>query len=49
VGNLLYLIATYWPYLVLVFLVGIAVGWWSEGARDPGDVSAWLESGQDEP
>jgi hypothetical protein len=32
---------------VAVFAIGAAVGWWAEGARDPGDTSAWLERGRD--
>ena len=48
-ASALYLVAAYWPYLVVVFAVGMAIGWWAEARRDPADVSGWLERGGEEP
>lgn len=44
-----YVIAVYWPYMIGVLFVGIAVGWWYQGPRSVDDATAWLERGFDEP
>jgi hypothetical protein len=49
VASWLYLVSAYWIFIAGVFGVGILVGWWAEGMRGGGAVSAWLEQGRDEP
>lgn len=46
---MLYLIASYWPYLVAALALGVAFGWWYQDPRSADDVTAWLERGSDEP
>ena len=43
-----YLVGAYWPFLLVAFLIGIAVGWWYQDARSVDDVTAWLERGPEE-
>lgn len=45
---MLYVFAAYWPFMILVLLAGIAVGWWSQDPRSVDDLTAWLERGRDE-
>ena len=41
-----YLLATYWPFIVLALGLGIAAGWWNRDRSDVvDDVTAWLEDG----
>jgi hypothetical protein len=44
-----HIIAAYWPFMIAVLGVGIAVGWWSQDPRSVDDLTAWLEQGPDEP
>jgi hypothetical protein len=44
-----YVIAAYWPFLLLALLVGVFVGWWYQDPRSVDDVTAWLERGPHEP
>jgi hypothetical protein len=46
---MLYLIAIYWPFILLALLLGVVVGWWYQDPRSADDETAWLEPGQDEP
>ena len=46
---MLYVIATYWPFMLLMLLTGVAVGWWYQDPRSVDDLTAWLERGPDEP
>jgi hypothetical protein len=46
VADVVYVAAAYWPYLALVFVLGIVVGWWVEGRRS--DLSDWLQDGREE-
>jgi len=43
-----YLIAIYWPFLLLSLAIGVAVGWWNRDRRKVDDVTAWLEDGPGE-
>jgi hypothetical protein len=45
---MLYVISIYWPYLIAVLVVGMAVGWWYQDPRSVDDATAWLERGFDE-
>ncbi len=45
---MLYLIAAYWPFVVLALLFGVAVGWWNRDPRNVDEMTAWLERGRDE-
>lgn len=45
---MLLVIGAYWPYLIVVLLVGIAVGWWFQDPRSADDATTWLERGLDE-
>ncbi len=41
-----YLLATYWPFILLALGLGIAAGWWNRDRSDVvDDVTAWLEDG----
>jgi hypothetical protein len=41
-----YLLATYWPFMVLALAFGVAAGWWNRDRRSVvDDVTAWLEDG----
>jgi hypothetical protein len=44
-----YLLGTYWPFMVLALLIGIALGWWNRDRRGVDHVTAWLEDGPREP
>ena len=46
---MLYVIATYWPFLLVTLLIGGFVGWWYQDRRSADDVTAWLERGPDKP
>ncbi len=46
---MLYVIATYWPFLLAALAVGVLVGWWNQDPRSGDNVEAWLERGPDEP
>ena len=46
---MLLVLSNYWPYMIAVLLVGIAVGWWYQDPRSADDATAWLERGPDEP
>ncbi len=46
---MLYVIVSYWPFLLLSLLAGVVVGWWFQDPRSADDVTAWLERGPDEP
>ncbi len=46
---MLYVIAAYWPFMLVTLLVGAAVGWWYQDPRNADVVTAWLERGPDEP
>ena len=46
---MLYLIAAYWPFLLIMLLIGVAVGWWYQDQRAVDDLTAWLERESDEP
>lgn len=46
---MLYLIAAYWPFVVIAILTGIGIGWWYRDPRGVDDETAWLERGPDEP
>ena len=43
-----YLIGTYWPFVALALLFGVALGWWNRDRRGVDDVTAWLEDGPGE-
>jgi len=43
-----YLLGTYWPFVVLAFAIGIALGWWNRHRRGVDHVTAWLEQGPGE-
>lgn len=45
---MLYLIAAYWPFVLLALLFGVAVGWWYRDPRNVDEMTAWLERGRDE-
>jgi hypothetical protein len=45
----LYLIAAYWPFLLVALGAGVAVGWWCQDPRSADDLTAWLERETDEP
>jgi hypothetical protein len=44
-----YVIATYWPFLLVALLIGGLVGWWYQDPRGADDATAWLERGPDKP
>ena len=46
---MLYVIATYWPFLVVALVAGAMVGWWYQDPRSADEMTAWLERGADEP
>ncbi len=46
---MLYVIAAYWPFVLLTLVVGFAVGWWYQDPRRADELTAWLERGPDEP
>ena len=46
---MLYLVAAYWPFMISVLFIGIAVGWWSQDPHSVDDLTAWLERRPDEP
>jgi hypothetical protein len=46
---MLYVIATYWPFMLLMLVIGAAVGWWYQDPRSVDDLTAWLERGPDDP
>jgi hypothetical protein len=43
-----YLIAAYWPFLLVTLVIGAAVGWWNQDTHSVDDLTAWLERGPDE-
>ena len=45
---MLYLIAIYWPFILVALLLGVVVGWWYQDPRSADDETAWLEPGEDE-
>lgn len=45
---MLYVIAAYWPFLLITLLIGAAVGWWYQDPRAVDDLTAWLEREPDE-
>lgn len=47
-GDLLYLLVAYWPYVALTLAVGVLVGWWTEATRATGE-AGWLQGARDEP
>ncbi len=47
--TVLYLIISYWPYLVAALVAGVVFGWWYQDPRSADDVTAWLERGSEEP
>lgn len=46
---MLYVIAAYWPFMLVAGLIGVAIGWWYQDPRSVDDVTAWLERSADEP
>ena len=46
---MLYVIAAYWPFLIVALIIGAFVGWWYQDPRSADDLTAWLEPGPDEP
>ena len=46
---MIYLIAEYWPFLIVALGLGVLVGWWNQDPRSADDVTAWLEREADEP
>jgi len=44
-----YLIAAYWPFLLVTLVIGVAIGWWYQDTRSADDLTAWLEHGPDDP
>ncbi len=42
---MLYVMTSYWPFLVVSLLVGAAVGWWFQSPRSVDSITAWLERG----
>ena len=45
---MLYVIAAYWPFLLVALTLGALVGWWYQDPRSADDLTAWLERGPDE-
>jgi len=45
---MIYVIANYWPFMLLALAAGIAVGWWNRDRQPVDDVTAWLERGPEE-
>jgi hypothetical protein len=45
---MLYVLASYWPFLLIALVIGMAVGWWYQDPRSADDVTAWLEREADE-
>ena len=43
-----YVIAAYWPYLIVALCAGIATGWWFQDPRSADDETTWLERGLDD-
>lgn len=41
-------IAIYWPFMAMVLVIGIGVGWWAQDSHSVDDLTAWLERGPDE-
>lgn len=46
---MLYVLASYWPFMMVALLSGVAVGWWYQDPRSADDLMTWLERGPDEP
>jgi hypothetical protein len=46
---MLYLLASYWPFLLAALLAGVIVGWWFQDPHRADEMTAWLERGRDEP
>ena len=44
-----YVLATYWPFMLLMLAIGVAVGWWYQDPRSVDDLTACLERGPDDP
>lgn len=46
---MLFVIAAYWPFLLVMLVIGAAIGWWYQDPRAVDDLTAWLEREPDEP
>lgn len=47
-ADMIYVVTTYWPFLLVAFAAGVGVGWWFQDPRSADDATAWLEPGPDE-
>ncbi|MHA1159169.1 MAG: hypothetical protein ACTSP2_10585 [Alphaproteobacteria bacterium] len=45
---MLYALASYWPFILLALIAGLAVGWWYQSPDSVDDVTAWLEKEHDD-
>ena len=45
---MLYLIGSYWPFLLSALAIGLLVGWWTQDPRSADDLAAWLAHGPEE-
>ena len=45
---MLYVIEAYWPFLLVMALIGACIGWWYQDARAVDDLTAWLEREPDD-
>ena len=45
---MLYVVTIYWPFLLAAVVIGVLVGWWTQGPRRADDLTAWLEHEPDE-